>query len=299
MGRVADSIWTRRRLREKQRCGGVTNIEPRRQMILGTLDKGLHILEVLAGDDVSRGLTLTELSRLLAMHRTTLFRFLTTLHARGYVDRDPVTDRYTLGVRSLMLASSFLDNLEVRQVARPILTSLCEEKQELVHLTIMDNGEVVTIERVESKQPVALHTEVGVRRPAYCTAAGKAILAFLEPSGVDEILARGLPYITPHTITSPDVLRQQLVAVRRDGFAVDDGERVLEVRCAAAPVFNHEGEVLGAVSLAAPASRMTMGRLSEVGKEVAMAAGTISRRLGFLESSARVSAIVPDSVVST
>lgn len=256
-------------------------------MILGTLDKGLHILEVLAGDEVSRGLTLTELSRLLDMHRTTLFRFLTTLHARGYVDRDPVTDRYTLGMRSLMLASSFLDNLEVRQVARPFLASLCDEKQELVHLTVLDNGEVVTIERVESKQPVALHTEVGVRRPAYCTAAGKAILAYLESSAVDEILERGLPYITPHTITSADVMRQQLVDVRRDGFALDDGERVLEVRCTAAPVFNHEGNVLGAISLAAPASRMTMEQLSEVGKEVAMTAGLLSRRLGFLGSSIR------------
>lgn len=262
----------------------MTDAEPRRKLILSTLDKGLHILEVLAGDEVARGLTLTELSRLLGMHRTTLFRFLTTLTARGYIDRDPVTDRYTLGVRSLMLASSFLDNLEIRQVARPILVSLCDKTQELVHLTVLDHSEVVTIERVEGKQPVSLHTEVGVRRPAYCTAAGKAIMAFLSPPEVEEILGRGLPAITPNTITSPDIMRQQLMDVHRDGFAIDDGERVLEVRCTAAPVFNHEGLVLGAVSLAAPSSRMTMAQLAEVGTEVAAAAADISRRLGYLES---------------
>lgn len=262
-------------------------VEQRRKIILSTLDKGLHILEVLAGDEAAKGLTLTELSRLLGMHRTTLFRFLTTLNARGYVDRDPVTDRYTLGVRSLMLASSFLENLEIRQVARPILVSLCDQTQELVHLTVLDHDEVVTIERVESKQPVSLHTEVGVRRPAYCTAAGKAIMAFLPASEVDRILERGLPAITPNTLTSPEALRRQLTDVHRDGFAIDDGERVMEVRCAAAPVFDHEGIVLGAVSLAAPASRMTMEQLSEAGKEVAVAAGAISRRLGYLDSAVR------------
>lgn len=267
-------------------------------MILGTLDKGLHVLEVLAGEEASRGLTLTELSRLLAMHRTTLFRFLTTLNARGYVDRDPVTDRYTLGVRSLMLASSFLDNLEIRQVARPILVALCDKTQELVHLTVLDHGEVVTIERVESKQPVSLHTEVGVRRPAYCTAAGKAIMAYLDPVVVDEILGRGLPFITPHTITSPEIMRQQLLDIHRDGYAIDDGERVMEVRCTAAAVFDHEGLVMGAISLAAPASRMTMQQLSEAGKEVAMAAGIMSRRLGFITSSIGNTDIVPDGIAS-
>ncbi len=190
--------------------------------ILGTLDKGLHVLEAIAGATVPEGLTLTELSRAVGMHPTTLFRILATLQARGYVQRDRATDRYRLGTRILSLASTLLQDLDLRQVARATLQALCDDTQELVHLAVLDSGEVVTVDRLEGKQTLSLRTAIGARRPAYCSAAGKAILAFLPEAETDHILASGMPPVTPRTITSRDAMRDHLSEVRRRGFSWDD-----------------------------------------------------------------------------
>jgi IclR family acetate operon transcriptional repressor len=249
--------------------------------ILSTLDRGLRILELLAGDDAKAGLTLTELGRALGMHRSTLFRFLATLRARGYIDRDPVTDRYRLGSRVLTIAGAFLNNLDLRHVARPALQALCERTHELVHLATLDHGEVVTIERIEGKHPVSLQTGVGARRPVYCTASGKAIVAYLPTETVDRILAQAMPAYTPRTITSPAAMHEHLAEVRRLGYAIDDEERIEGVRCAAAPVFGHDGSVVGAISVAAPIQRTPLDRLRQLGEEARVTADAISRQLGY------------------
>lgn len=254
--------------------------QPKAEFILTTLDKGLRILEVLA-DDPGGGLTLTELGRVLGMHRSTLFRFLATLRARGYVERDPTTDRYRLGVGALTLASSYLSGLDLRQIARPHLQDLCDRTQELVHLTTLDRGEVVTIDRIEGKQPVSLQTDIGARRPAYCTASGKVFLAYVSQAEADQILARGMTRHTPTTITSPDELQGHLSEIRRRGYAVDDEERIDGVRCVAAPVFDLEGHLAGALSVAAPAMRTTVERMHQMGEETRAAAAAVSARLGF------------------
>lgn len=262
-----------------------TSTEPadgRSDPTLSTLDRGLRILELLAGEEAKSGLTLTELGRALGMHRSTLFRFLATLRARGYIDRDPVTDRYRLGSRVLTIAGAFLDNLDIRHVARPALQDLCDRTHELVHLATLDHGEVVTIERIEGKHPVSLQTGVGQRRPVYCTASGKAILAHLPAERVDRILAQGMPTYTPRTITSPAVMHEHLAEVRRLGYAVDDEERIEGVRCAAAAVFGHDGTVAGAISVAAPIQRASYERLQHLGEEVRITAEEISRQLGFM-----------------
>jgi IclR family acetate operon transcriptional repressor len=258
---------------------------------LSTLDRGLRILELLAGEDAKAGLTLTELGRALGMHRSTLFRFLATLRARGYIDRDPVTDRYRLGSRVLTIAGAFLDNLDLRHVARPALQALCDRTHELVHLATLDRGEVVTIERIEGKHPVSLQTGVGARRPVYCTASGKAIVAYLPAEAVDRILAPGMPSYTPRTITTLPEMHEHLAEVRRLGYAVDDEERIEGVRCAAAPVFGHDGTVAGAISIAAPIQRTSYDRLRQLGEEVRSTADAISRQLGYMGPSLSSTAI--------
>ena len=248
--------------------------------ILGTLDKGLHVLEVLAQVDTGGGFTLTELSRLIDMHPTTLFRMLATLQSRGFIARDRHTDRYRIGMRVLALAATVLRDLDIRQVARPTLEALCKSTRELVHLTVLDEGEVVTVERVDANQPLSLRNEIGSRRPAYCTASGKAILAYLPPDEAEAIMARGMPMVTPRTLTTPEALRQQMIEIRRRAFAWDDEERIEGVRCVAAPVFGMEGRIVGAVSLAAPALRTPWERLWHLGDEVRATAAEISANLG-------------------
>ena len=247
--------------------------------MLSTLDKGLRVLEALSVADPSP-VTLTSLSKAVGMHRTTVFRILGTLRARGYVSRDDGGDRYRLGVRVLTLASAVLNDLDIRQAALPALEELRRATRELVFLSVRDRNEVVTVERLDSDQPLALRAHLGSRRPMHCTAAGKALMASLPQRETDAILAGELPAFTPRTVTFPDAIRQQLAEVRRNGFAWDDEEYFEGVRCVAAPVFGVEGRVVGVVSLAAPTMRTPWERLWQFGADVRSTTRDISHRLG-------------------
>jgi IclR family transcriptional regulator, KDG regulon repressor len=247
--------------------------------MLSTLDKGLRVLDALARSDTGSE-SLTSLSRAVDIHRTTVSRILGTLRARGYVTRERGTDRYRLGVRMLSLAAAVLDDLDIRQVARPALQALRGDARELVFLTVLDRGEVVTVERLDSDQPLTLRAQIGSRRPAHCTAAGKAFLAVLPESDREAILRQPLAAFTPRTMTSPDQIRQQLAEVRRRGFAWDDEEYLDGVRCVAAPVFGIERRIVGVVSLAVPTMRAPWDRLWRLGAKVTATAREISASLG-------------------
>jgi DNA-binding IclR family transcriptional regulator len=173
-----------------------------------------------------------------------------------------------------------LDDLDVRQIARPALEALNRASRELVFLSVMEGGEVVTVERLESDQPLTLRAQLGSRRPAHCTAAGKAFLAVLPEAEREAILRKPLAAFTPHTITAPDVVRQQLSEVRARRFAWDDEEYFDGVRCVAAPVFGIERRIMGVVSLAAPTVRTPWERLWRLGAEVRATARAISASLG-------------------
>jgi len=247
--------------------------------ILSTLDKGLHVLGALSEDGAS-SMNLTSLSRSLGMHRTTLFRILGTLQARGYVSRDPDSDGYRLGVRVLSLASAVLADLDIRKAGQEPLQELSAETGELVFLTVLDGQEVVTIERLDGRHAVTLQSQIGSRRPAVCTAAGKAIVSFLPPLQASAIVDGEIVQHTPNTITNQAILRAQHAEVQRRGFAWDDEEYLPGVRCVAAPVFGMERTVIGAVSLAAPTMRTPLERLWQLGPRARATAREISRQLG-------------------
>jgi DNA-binding IclR family transcriptional regulator len=258
---------------------GVAPARADAQPMLSTLDKGLRVLEALSRSATGSE-SLTTLSRAVGLHRTTVFRILGTLRARGYVIREIDTDRYRLGVHVLTLAGAVLDDLDIRQVARPALEVLRRESRELVFLSVMESGEVVTVERLDSDQPLSLRAQLGSRRPAHCTAAGKAFLAVLPEAEREAILQQPLTSFTAHTVTAADLVRQQLVEVRARGFAWDDEEYFEGVRCVAAPVFGIERRIVGVVSLAAPTVRTPWERLWRLGAEVRATARVISESLG-------------------
>jgi DNA-binding IclR family transcriptional regulator len=253
---------------------------PRSTATLTTLDRGLQILELLASGETRSGLTLTELGRAFGMHRSTLSRFLVTLRARGYIGRDSGSERYVIGPRGLILARAYLDRLEIRHVGRPALAALCARTGELVHFVILDQGDAITVERIEGVHPTTLQTDLGARRPAYCTASGKAILAYLDPDEVERELPLKMTAFTQRTITSVARMHAELANVRRQGYAIDDEERIEGLRCVAAPLFGSSG-VLGALSLAAPVSRVELARFEELCQDVRATAETISRQLGY------------------
>ena len=257
---------------------------PRVNHRLSTLDKGLTILETIAEANAPEGLTLTEFGQLLGMHRTTLFRFLVTFRARGYLERDPRTERYHLGAQVLTLASNWLANLDIRDSARLFLLRVCEESGGLVHLTVLEGSDVVTIDRIQGKHPFSVQTGINNRRPAYRSASGKAIFAHLPEAEVTHVLASGMVAVTSGTITTPEAMAHDLEQTRARGYAIDLEENFTGVCCVAAPVFDYTGRVAASISIAAPCQRAGPDRLDFLGGVARDAAAALSRQLGRVAS---------------
>jgi IclR family KDG regulon transcriptional repressor len=244
------------------------------------LVKALRILECLAEDE-NPSATLTELSRRLHLHVSTVHRLMVNLVRQGFVETDPSTGGYRLSFRMLRMGLKVLDRLDFRQVALPLLRELNQKTQETVHLAILQGHQAVSIDKLGSPQPVALDAKLGSTIPLYCTGVGKSLLAVQREEVQGEILhALGLERHTPHTITGLTALRKELARIREQGYAIDNEEVVLGLRCVAAPIFNHQGQVLAAFSVAGPASRVTPERVPELAKLVCETAREISFRLG-------------------
>lgn len=247
--------------------------------LVQAVDRALAILETLKA--AGEALGVTELGARVGLHKSTVYRLLATLARHGYVQQDPATERYSLGLKLVELGTAVLDHLELRELARPYLKRLMEASQEVAHLVVLQDGDVVYIDKVECPGPVKMYSQLGRRAPAHATAVGKALLAFLPPAQVEAILARGLPRLTPHTITDPERLRTELHLVRERGYAVDNEENELGIRCVAGPIFNHTGQVVAAFSISGLAMRLTVPRLEGLAGLVCRTSQEISARLGY------------------
>ena len=247
-----------------------------------TVRKALDILDCLSKE--STPLPTKEIARCCGISRPTAYRLLSTLAAYGYVTRDHNQDeRYRLGYKVLELSKSLLDGIELRQQALPFLTSLSQVTNETVHLAVLDRDEVIYIDKVESTQPVRMHSTIGSRNSVHCTSLGKAILAYLSPEERKRILASvTLERRTANTITDRARLEEHLDAVRLQGFAMDDVENEDGIRCVGAPIFGYSGKVVAAVSVSGPAYRLSAERAHELAAPVQATAAGISRELGYI-----------------
>jgi IclR family KDG regulon transcriptional repressor len=243
-----------------------------------SLTKALRILHAV-GDH--RGpVTIAALSRALAMPKGTLFPFLRTMAAEGLLLAHG-RGQYTLGPRLVELAAMFHAQVRLRDVARPHLEHLAHECGEVAHLCVLSEGEMVYLDRVETRQVVQVGSRIGGRCPIHCTGVGKAYLAFLPEAEVRWLIDRyGLRRYTPRTITLPEALLAELRRIRQRGYAIDHAEHDAEVRCVGAPVFDHEGRVVASISAAGPAYRMTAARMRRIVPLVLDASLAISRALG-------------------
>ncbi|WP_246618475.1 IclR family transcriptional regulator [Streptomyces javensis] len=245
-----------------------------------SLRRALSIVMFLAEDGGHpRGPTLTDLAKGLGLSKSTVLRLLAPLRELRLVDQDAENGRYRLGPQNAFLGQVYLERLDFREAAAPHLHELVESIGETVHLVVFDPPEIVYIDKVESPQPVRMHSRIGSRQPAYCTAVGKAFLAHSSDALVDQVIARGMPPRTPATITTAERLHAELTAVRERGYAIDDVENEEEIRCVAAPVFDHSGAVATAISVSGPASRVTRGRVTEIGELLLASTKTLSGRL--------------------
>jgi DNA-binding IclR family transcriptional regulator len=244
-----------------------------------SLGRAFGILEEVARH--RDGIGLADLSRLVGLHNSTTFHLAKTMVALGYVRQERDTKRYRIGRPLFALAASALDEIEMVNVAMPVLEELARQTGECSHFAVRMDDAIVVIARTSGPGAFQLADRVGVVRPAHCTALGKAILAALPHDQLTGLFKRtGLKPSTEKSIREIPVLLREIEEIRRTGIAFDDGEFNLEVRCIAAPVKNFTGKVIGALGVSGPVWRLSSQAVKSRAKIVQQAAARLSAEFG-------------------
>jgi len=242
------------------------------------LDRALDILELLAGSPSPQGLT--GIAERVHGPKATVHRLLATLQARGYATQDPQTGRYRAGVRCFELGSQWARQLDLRTVAAPHTAELNERSGETVHLAVYDQGDVVYVDKIESRHPVVAKSDHGRRCPAAYVATGRALLAYRPREEIEEMLSGPLPAFTSQSVTQPGELAALLDQVRRDGYAVNHSAYREGVGGVAAPVRDYTGSPIASVGICLPEQRFGPDRFDALRDMTVAAAIAISAALG-------------------
>jgi IclR family transcriptional regulator, KDG regulon repressor len=244
-----------------------------------SLGRAFAILEEVARH--REGIGLADLSKLVGLHNSTTFHLAKTMVSLGYMRQEKDSKRYRVGRPLFALAASALDEIEMVNLATPVLEELSRETSESSHFAVRMGDAIVVIARTSGPGAFQLTDRVGVVRPAHCTALGKIILASLRPDQLKRFLERvDLKPSTKKSITDIPVLLREIAEVRRNGIAIDDGEFNPEVRCVAVPVTNFTGEIVGALGISAPIWRVSNQELQSSAKVVQAAAARLSAEFG-------------------
>jgi DNA-binding IclR family transcriptional regulator len=248
--------------------------------LIQSLDRGLQLLEIIS--QAKQPMGLPELSEMMNIDRSTVHRLLGTLQKRNYVVQDPVSKRYSLGLRVIELSRHALDGINFRTIAKPYLKRLSRETGESTNLFILTNNHAVCVDYEASPSPLAVTNDTGVVYIMHATAGGKVLLAYMPEALRQKILNSGpLTAYTPRTFTDVNALLMHLQQIRAQGYAIDDEERYVGVRCIAAPIFDHTRKNIAGISISGPASRVTLDHITELSALVVNAADDISLELGY------------------
>jgi IclR family acetate operon transcriptional repressor len=238
----------------------------------------LDILDLLKNSP--DGESMSEIASSVDLPKSSVFRYLATLESRGYVEQDPDTGVYRFGLALLLSHPRYRQILAAR--AKPHLEKLRDRFQETINLAVLDGNRITYLEIVESRRAMRFAARPGDRDPIHSSALGKAIASTLDEARVREMLAtEGMPKRTPHTITDVDALLSELSVVRRRGYALDNRENEEDGRCVAVPIPG--AATPAALSLSAPAVRMSLDEVGEVADALIEAAETLADDLGVAE----------------
>jgi DNA-binding IclR family transcriptional regulator len=239
--------------------------------------KTLDILEAIKQSE--RGLALADLSRVVKMPRPTVYRILTTMETRGYLDRQS-DGEYRMAAKLFALQRETSIEQDLQRAAKEPMEELLARCKETLNLGTLDGGEVVVIETLESPLSIRMSSKVGNRRYPHSTALGKVLLSGMSEEETNRFIqVKGLPKMTPNTITTRAALLKELGKIRQRGYAVDDQENELDGRCLGAPIVDSRDRVIAALSISAPVFRMDHERVEGLGPVLRKTCETISNNL--------------------
>ena len=242
------------------------------------LDRALSLVDIMARTD---GIALSELSQRAGIAPSSAYRLLQTLARRGYVEFVERDQLWAIGVEAFRTGMAFQRRHSIASVGRPILGDLVQASGETANIAILEGGEIVFVAQVESQEPIRAFFRSGERRAAHASGIGKALLAELPRRAVEAIVAeKGLARFTPMTLCEPDALWADLARAHRRGWALDDEERNLGMRCIGAVIYNEFGDPVAGLSVSGPVARLDDAKVAALGPAVAAAAAEITRLVG-------------------
>jgi IclR family KDG regulon transcriptional repressor len=242
--------------------------------------RSLDVLELFL--EARHGLTAPEVVQRTGLPRTTVHELLTTLTERKYLRRDEATATYHLGLSVFRLGNAFAERLDLHAVGLRVAQWVARQCDETVHVGILEGPDVVYVCKVDSTQSVRMVSRMGGRVPASCTAVGKVLLAHLPEADRSRLLRRPLAKLTARSIAEPHALANQLDEIRATGVAFEAGESNPDVSCVGAPIRDHSGAVVAALSISVPDMRWNQRSPEEWAAFACEGAARLSAELGFL-----------------
>ena len=251
------------------------------EYIIQAVSHALDLLEQFH-DEVDE-LGVTELSKRLKLHKNNVFRLLATLESRNYIEQNRVTENYRLGLKTLELGQTFIKQMGLLRQSRPVLEALVKECNETTYVAILKEAHIVYLDVVETDLTVRVVPRVGARLPAYCTAAGKIQIAYMTDEELESYLpTKEMKRYTPKTLVDREELKKHLKVIAEQGYAVDDEEMDVGVKCVGAPIRDYTRRIIGAVSISGPSMRFTDERLEKELTPLVIRSGEeISHKLGY------------------
>jgi DNA-binding IclR family transcriptional regulator len=241
--------------------------------------RAIIVLKAFTDDTPEMGVT--EVSRKVSLHKSTVYRLLSAFEGEGLIAKSAETGKYRLGPELIVLGEQVLRHTDVHRVALPFLRELAERTGETIDLEVLSGGNVVTIEEIAGKHVVAAAGAIGMPWAAHATSTGKVLLAHQPPEKQRQILARSLKKFTPRTITDPKVLGRELLKVREQGYAISFGELEEHLIAIGLPIRSRNGDAIAAVSISGPDTRLTPDKMAGLIRTGMDICAKISARLGY------------------
>ena len=252
---------------------------PKRTYDITCLQRGLSLLRLFG--ESPRGLTAKQIAGLSRLPVSTVHRFLANLVTAKFVSCDG-EGHYHLGIACFAIGQAAGSQLDIRRLSLPYLRELNQQTRETIHLTVLHGLSAVYVEKLDSPEPLRIHSRIGAAVPLYCSAVGKVMLAYMPQEERDRVLPElQVKRLTPNTVGNLQELETELYRVRKNGYACDLEEHEMHIRCVAAPIWDHTDSVQSSLSITAPVVRMPVNRLRQLAPLIQAAGLQISRELGY------------------